>query len=236
MPSLYKPLIIGSMLMVFQQFCGVNAVLLYDSGIFKSAGVTNSSHISLSVGASQVVATAIGCLIVDRTGRKKLLFLGGIVMGVTLLLLGLYYDLADINSPKAKKISIFGNYSHTVPVHQISWLAVLSVVIFIVMFSIGWGPLPWVLMSEIFPPRARGLACGMVTLVSWTLVFTVTYFFNQMTESLSLQGTFLFFAFSSFMSVLYTLRFVPETKGKSLEEIELIFNRGARSRDELSQI
>lgn len=235
MPGLYKPLIIGSMLMVFQQFVGVNAVLFYDSEIFSSAGFTNSNQVSLLVGGSQVVATAIGCLIVDRTGRKKLLFLSGMVMGVTLLLLGVYYDLASINNPKAKKVSIFGKYSHTVPEDQISWMAILSVVIFIVMFSIGWGPLPWLLMSEIFPPRARGLACGMVTLVNWTLVFVITKTFDQMTKSLSLQGTFWFFAFNSFMSVLYTLCFVPETKGKSLEEIELIFNRGARSREELSQ-
>lgn len=235
MPSLYKPLIIGSMLMVFQQFVGVNAVLLYDSEIFSSAGLTSSSKVSLLVGGSQVVATTIGCFIVDRTGRKKLLFLSGIVMGVMLLLLGMYYDLASINNLEAKKVSIFGKYSHTVPEDQISWMAILSVVVFIVMFSIGWGPLPWVLMSEIFPPRARGLACGMVTLVNWTSVFVITKTFDQMTKSLSSQGTFWFFGFNSFMSVLYTLCFVPETKGKSLEEIELIFNRGARSREELSQ-
>ena len=235
MPSLYKPLIIGSMLMVFQQFSGVNAILFYDSKIFSSAGFTNSDGVSLLVGASQVVATAIGCLIVDRTGRKKLLFIGGIVMGVTLFLLGMYYDLASINNKEAKKVSVFGKYSHTVPKDHISWMAILSVVIFIVMFSIGWGPLPWVLMSEIFPPRARGLGCGMVTLVNWSLVFAITITFDQMTKSLSQQGTFWFFAFSSFMSVLYTLCFVPETKGKSLEEIELVFNRGARSREELSQ-
>ena len=235
MPSLYKPLIIGSMLMVFQQFVGVNAVLFYDSEIFSSAGFTSPDYVSLLVGGSQVVATAIGCLIVDRTGRKRLLFYGGIVMGVTLLLLGVYYDLASIDSNPAKKVSIFGKYSHTVPEDQISWMAILSVVIFIVMFSLGWGPLPWVLMSEIFPPRARGLACGMVTLVNWTSVFVITKAFPQMRKSLSLQGTFWFFAFCSFMSVLYTLFFVPETKGKSLEEIELIFNRGARSREELSQ-
>ena len=235
MPSLYKPLIIGSMLMVFQQFSGVNAILFYDSKIFSSAGLTNSAEVSLLVGASQVVATAIGCLIVDRTGRKKLLFIGGIVMGVTLFLLGMYYDLASINNKEAKKVSIFGKYSHTVPEDHISWMAILSVVIFIVMFSIGWGPLPWVLMSEIFPPRARGLGCGMVTLVNWSLVFAITRTFDEMTESLSQQGTFWFFAFSSFMSVLYTLCFVPETKGKSLEEIELVFNRGARSREEISQ-
>ena len=223
------------MLMVFQQFVGVNAVLLYDSQIFSSAGVTNPSKVSLWVGASQVIATTIGCLIVDRTGRKKLLFLGGIVMGVSLVLLGVYYDLASIDNNEAKKVSIFGKYSHTVPEDQISWMAILSVVIFIVMFSIGWGPLPWVLMSEIFPPRARGLACGMVTWVNWTLVFVITNTFARMTESLSPQGTFWFFAFFSFMSVLYTFCFVPETKGKSLEEVELIFNRGARSREELSQ-
>ena len=235
MPGLYKPLIIGSMLMVFQQFCGVNAVLFFDAEIFSTAGFKDSNEVSLSVAAAMFVATGIGCLIVDKSGRKILLFSGGIVMGISLLLLGVFYDLARINSDIANKVSIFQKYSHTIPSGHISWLAILSAIIYIVMFSLGWGPLPWLLMSEIFSPRTRGFASGIVTLVNWSLVFVIAMSFDKMKNSMSPQGAFWFFAFISFMSALYTLFFVPETKGKSLEEIEMIFTRGAKSADELAQ-
>ena len=229
MPGLYKPLIIGCTLMVFQQFCGVNAVLFFDSEIFSPAGFKDSNEVSLSVAGAMFVATGIGCIIVDKSGRKILLFSGGIVMGISLLLLGVYFDLARINSDIANKVSIFKEYSHTIPPDHISWLAVLSAIIYIVMFSVGWGPLPWLLMSEIFSPRTRGFASGIVTLVNWSLVFVIAMSFKSMKNSMSPQGAFWFFAFISFLSALYTLFFVPETKGKSLEEIELIFTRGASS-------
>ena len=199
-PGLYRPLVIGTFLMVFQQFCGVNAVLFFDAKIFFSAGLTNAKAVSLSVGGAQVLATVISCLMVDKLGRRLLLMIGSISMFVCTLLLGVYYDIAEIPLEEGqKRISIFGgSVSHSVPLNHISWLAVLCVIFYIIVFSLGWGPLPWLLMSEIFPPRARGFASGIVTFVNWLLVFVVTKTF------------FVFFC-------------VPETKGKSLEEIEKIF-------------
>jgi len=230
-PGLYKPLIIGSLMMVFQQFCGINAVLFFDADIFQSAGFNDAKAVALSVAGSQVVATAIACLIVDKSGRKVLLMIGGLAMAISLLLLGIYYDIAKIPlAPGEKTISIFGHASHSVPLGQISWLAIVSVIVYIIVFSLGWGPLPWLLMSEIFPPRARGFASGMVTLVNWTLVFVVTKTFNLMTLTFYKQGTFWFFGAFSLASFFFVMFFVPETKGKTLEEIELMFTQGSSRR------
>ena len=144
-------------------------------------------------------------------------------MAVSNILLGVYFDLVKIPDGGGKTISIFGKYSHTIPLAHISWLAVTCTIGFIIFFSLGWGALPWLLMSEIFPPRVRGSASSFVTLVNWLLVFVVTNSFHYMLATFYEQGTFWFFAFFSFLSFLYTYFCVPETKGKTLEEIEQMF-------------
>ena len=222
-PGIYRPLIVGCMLMVFQQFCGINVILFYCAKIFKSAGFSNAEGVSLSVAGAQVVATVLACLLVDKSGRRVLLMVGGIAMSASNLLLGVYFDLADIPDAPGHQISIFGKFSHTVPLPDISWLAITCNIGFIVFFSLGWGPLPWLLMSEIFPPRVRGAASSVVTLVNWVLVFVVTNSFPYMLQVMHEQGTFWFFAVFSFLSFVYTYLCVPETKGKTLEEIEQIF-------------
>jgi len=210
-PSLYKPLIIGSIMMVFQQFCGINVVLFYNAHIFQSAGFNDSKAVALSSAGSLVVATGISCLIVDKSGRRILLMIGAIAMTVTLLLLGIYYDIAKITLISGEKtISIFGNASHSVELSQISWLAIVSVIIYIFVFSLGWGPIPWLLMSEIFPTRARGFAGGAVTLFNWTLGFVVVKTFNAMTLSFYKQGTFWFFGVFLLGIFFFLMFFVPD--------------------------
>ena len=210
--------------MIFQQFCGINVILFYCAKIFDTAGFENGEAVALGVAGSQVIATVVACLIVDKSGRRILLIIGGIVMSISNLLLGVFFDIAKLPNDE-KQISIFGKYAHSIPLSEISWLAIVCVITFIVFFSLGWGPLPWLLMSEIFPPRVRGVASGFVTLVNWVFVFIVTNSFHGMLGTLHEQGTFWFFAGFCFVSFLYTLFFVPETKGKTLEEIEKIFYR-----------
>lgn len=212
------------MLMVFQQFCGINIILFYCAKIFDIAGFKNAELVSLAVAGAQVAATAIACVSVDKSGRRILLLAGGIVMAISNFLMGVFFDIAKLpKDPDNPQISIFGKYSHSVPLSDISWLAIVCVIAFVVFFSLGWGPLPWLLMSEIFPPRVRGIASGFVTLVNWMFVFVVTNTFHQMLGSMHEQGTFWFFAVFSFVGFLYTYFAVPETRGKTLEEIEQIF-------------
>lgn len=222
-PALYRPLVIGALAMVFQQFCGINAIITYCDSIFKSASVHNSSLISIIVSLIQIVFTLIACLIVDKSGRRLLLMVGGFCMFVVLFLLGVYYDITIFDDKSDGQIDIF--HRRTVPVSEISWLAITCVIVFIIMFSLGWGPIPWMLMSELFPPKARDVAGAFVNVVNWLSAFLIMKLFPQMKDTFKDQGTFWFYAGFSLLSFLFTLFFVPETKGKTLEEIERYFIR-----------
>ena len=225
-PALYKPLIIGVMAMVFQQFCGINAVIGYCAEIFESASVHNSSLVSIITSVVQIVFTMIACLIVDKLGRRVLLMVGGFFMFVVMFILGVYYDITIFDSHNPGQMDIF--HHRTIPVSKISWLAITCVMIFIVMFSLGWGPIPWMLMGELFPPKARDVAGAVCNVANWLSAFLIMKFFPQMKEGLKAQGVFWFYAGFSLLSFLFTLFFVPETKGKTLEEIEEHFNRKKR--------
>ena len=220
-PSLYKPLLIGIMVMVFQQFCGINAVLGYCEDIFRFANVKNSSLVSIVTSVTLIVFTMVSCLVVDKCGRRLLLVLGGFFMFIVMFVLGLYFDITVFESPLPGQIDIFNH--RTVPVNQISWLAVMCILIFMVMFSLSWGPISWILMTELFPPKAYGMAGAACNVTSWLGGFIVMKFFPVMKSSLRAQGTFWFYAGFSCLSFLFAYFFIPETKGKSLEEIEKYF-------------
>ena len=222
-PGIYRPLIVGCMMMVGQQFCGITVILFYCAKIFKLAGFSNAEFVSLSVAGAQVVATVLACLLVDKSGRRVLLMVGGVSMSLCNLLLGVFFDLAKIPDTDGHQISVFGKFSHTVPLENISWLAITCNIGCIMFFSLGWGPIPWLLMGEIFPPRVRGAASSVVTLVNFVLIFVVTNSFPYMLETMYGQGTFWFFAVFCLIIFVYTYFCVPETKGKTLEEIEQIF-------------
>jgi SP family facilitated glucose transporter-like MFS transporter 8 len=106
---------------------------------------------------------------------------------------------------------------------SLSWLALFSLISYIVAYSIGWGPVPMLLVSEIFPSRARGLAASIAMLVNWVLAFCVTRYFAAMQVAFGLDGCFLLFACACIIAVIFVAKSVPETKGRSLEEIEHYF-------------
>lgn len=227
-PALLKPLIIGIFMMIFQQMSGVNAILFYSESIFKEAGINNADLISVLFSLSQFVATGFACLVVDRAGRRILLLIGGFGMCICNICLGVYYDLKgnNSNSTSTESSSTLESISHSVPAEHISWLAIGGALLFIILFSLGWGPLPWLLMSEVFPPRAKGLASSICTLINWLFVFIVTKNFNSMIHAFTEEGTFWFFAGWCLLSFIFVYLKVPETKGKTLEEIGHYFSEG----------
>ena len=229
-PSLRKPLVVGIFLMVFQQMSGVNAIMFYAAKIFKEAGIDKPLMVSDIFGLTQFVATAVACLIVDRSGRRILLLVGAFGMCLCQVCLGVYYDIkkspTNTTSEKAVAFQSVDSLYHSVPVEHITGLAIASALVFIAFFSIGWGPLPWLLMSEIFPPRAKGLASSICTLINWFFVFLVTKLFPQMIDALTEQGTFWFFGGCCLLSFIFVYFLVPETRGKTLEDIEHYFSEG----------
>uniref|UniRef100_A0A8C5R5J6 Solute carrier family 2, facilitated glucose transporter member 8 n=1 Tax=Leptobrachium leishanense TaxID=445787 RepID=A0A8C5R5J6_9ANUR len=231
-PSIYKPFLIGILLMFFQQFTGINAIMFYADTIFEEANFKNSSLASVIVGVIQVVFTAIAALIMDKAGRKVLLVISGVTMGISAVLFGVYFKIAAVAiNNSSESLLLKATVLPPSPADHLEWLALASMALFIMGFALGWGPIPWLIMSEIFPLRARGIASGVCVVTNWGCAFLVTKEFHDLLDTLTTYGTFWFFAGFCVLNVLFTIIYVPETKGKTLEQIEIYFQRSPQSQD-----
>ncbi|XP_060126371.1 solute carrier family 2, facilitated glucose transporter member 8 isoform X2 [Zootoca vivipara] len=227
-PAIYKPFLIGIAMMFFQQVSGINAIMFYAETIFEEAKFKESGAASIIVGSIQVFFTAVAALIIDRKGRKVLLVVSGFIMAVSAAIFAIYCKMAlpvPINSSHANSPSSPLSAAVVEEEHHLAWLAVLSLGLFVMGFALGWGPIPWLLMSEIFPLRARGVAGGACVLTNWLMAFLITKEFHDLMVFLTPHGTFWLFCAMCFSNVLFTILCVPETRGKSLEEIEAYFQR-----------
>lgn len=146
----------------------------------------------------------MSAIIVDKAGRKPLLFLSDLFMAISTAFLGLYFYLQSINYD----------------VSSITWLPILSISVFTMMFAIGYGPIPWVFIGEVFPPRISGYASSIITLFNWVGVFVVTRTFSPLKDNLGNHGAFWTYAVISAIGTLFVYFLVPETKGKSVEQIQ----------------
>lgn len=204
-----RALIIALGLMIFQQLSGVNAVIFYTGDIFTAAGSTMDPKIAtIIVGVVQVVVTYISSTVVDRLGRKVLLLLSASVMGLCLAVLGSYFYIKEGGD-----------------VSDLGWLPLLCVAVYIVVFSLGFGPLPWLMMGEVFAPNIKGAASSIAVCTNWTLTFAVTFSFGKLVDGLGEEWTFWLFAIICGIATLFVYYVVPETKGKTLSEIQCILNR-----------
>lgn len=203
-----RALIIALGVMIFQQLSGINAVIFYSGDIFKAAGSTLDPKVAtIIVGVVQVVVTYISSAVVDRVGRKVLLLLSASIMGLCLAILGLYFCLK-----KGDDVSGIG------------WMPLLCVTVYIVMFSLGFGPLPWLMMGEVFAPNVKGAASSIAVCTNWTLTFIVTFSFGKLVDGLGEDWTFWLFAIICGIATVFIYCLVPETKGKTLSEIQRILN------------
>lgn len=204
-----KSFIIAYGLMFFQQLSGVNVVIFYTNSIFEKANTgLNPSYSTIIVGVMQVLAVFVSTLIVDRAGRRILLLISIIFLCLTSCTLGIYFYLLK----------------NEVDVNSIKWLPLVSVCIFIIMFNMGFGPLPWMMMGEIFAPEVKSVAASSACLFNWILVFIVTKFFSDLSKTIDLDATFWLFAVICLIGTFFVYFIVPETKGKSLEEIQRELN------------
>jgi SP family sugar porter-like MFS transporter len=194
-----KILLCGIIIAVLQQWCGINVIFNYAQEIFASAGYDVSDILFNIVitGITNVVFTFVGMYTVDRLGRRSLLLFGSIGLAIIYALLGLSYYL------------------------HISGIAVLVLVMTAIgCYAMTLAPVVWVVISEIFPMRVRGMAIGVSTFFLWTACFVLTYTFPLLNNALKASGTFWLYGIICVFGYLYIYKNLPETKGKSLEEIE----------------
>ncbi len=204
------PLIVGVALAVFQQVTGINTVIYYAPSIFQHAGLSSTSVSILAtagVGLVNVIMTVVAMRLLDSAGRRALLLWGLAGMIAMLLLLAAGFAVG------------VGGW--------VAWITVGGVAAYVGFFAIGLGPVFWLLISEIFPLAVRGRGMSVATVANWGSNFAVTLVFPKMVEALGSAGTFLIFAVLTIGALLFTWRVVPETKGRSLEEIETQMERGA---------
>ncbi|XP_048834954.1 solute carrier family 2, facilitated glucose transporter member 8 [Brienomyrus brachyistius] len=220
-PGIYKPLLVGVLMMLFQQLTGINAIMFYAETIFEDAHFKNSDVASVIVGTFQVIFTALAAVVMDRAGRKVLLIVSGVAMAISTAVFGVYFRLSGPNPSNSSDFN--PPLVSDGPQTDLSWLALTSMGVFITGFAIGWGPIPWLVMSEIFPTPVRGLASSVCVLTNWSAAFVVTKTFQDLTNLLSNAGTFWLFSAFCALNVVFTIFCVPETKGKTLEEIQARF-------------
>ncbi|KAK6924369.1 Major facilitator, sugar transporter-like [Dillenia turbinata] len=202
------PLMVGIGLLVLQQISGINAVLFYSSNIFERAGVSSSNVATFSLGILQVVATGITTWLVDRAGRRLLLMVSSVGMFVSLLLVTISFFLEHILSADSFLYSMLGTVS------------LVGIVALVVSFSLGVGAIPWIIMSEILPVNIKSLAGSIATLANWMTSWVVTMTANLLL-SWSDWGTFGLYTLMAALTVTFVNLWVPETRGRSLEEIQV---------------
>ena len=152
----------------------------------------------------QFIATFVSVMVVDKLGRRLLLLVSATVMAAATIAMGVYFYLKD----------------HGGNVSNLGWLPVCSLCVFIVMFSIGFGPVPWLMMGELFSSDIKGVAGSIAGTTNWVLAFIVTKTFVDLRIALGSGETFWLFSGITLVGVLFVFVFVPETKGKSLNEIQ----------------
>jgi len=194
-----KPLIAALGLMIIQQFCGINAIIYYSTSIFSAsgAGMADAFISTVIVGFVNMIFTIVAISFVDKAGRRPLLIIG---------LIGQFFALSTV-------AILFGNGSE-------SSILLIAVLVFIASFAMSIGPIGWLFASEVFPSRYRGRAMSLASFTIWVSTYIVAQMFPILNEGIGASATFWIFAGVSLFGIFFVLKMVPETKGKTLEEIE----------------
>jgi sugar porter (SP) family MFS transporter len=208
-----RPLVIGVLLAVLQQFTGINAIIYYADKIFAAAGYVSPKSQSLAtlwaIGAVNVVATFIAVAWVDRFGRRPLLLAGSVGMGASLVVVGAMFQ--RMGATPATGSSVTGA------------VTLVALIAFIASFAFSLGPVVWTIINEIFPSHIRGKAVAVATGANWFAAWLVSQFFLSLVGLITEAGTFWLFAACCAATFVFVHRFVPETKGESLEDVQRLW-------------
>ncbi|XP_075534584.1 facilitated trehalose transporter Tret1-like [Dermacentor variabilis] len=208
--SFSLPLAYTLLLMFFQQFCGINVITFYAVKIFESSGSEiSAADCTIMLGVVQVISSLAASLLIDRAGRRSLMLVSSLVVTASLTVLGLFYYYKDMDSGEFR--------------HRYRYVPLASLTAYIAAFCLGIGPVPWVVMGEILSPRARGLSTGVSTAFCFFCEFLITKEFHDLVRLFNFSGLFWMFALVTVVQLIFVYTCIPETKGKSLEDISQIF-------------
>lgn len=213
-PLLRPAMIVGIGLAIAQQITGINTVIYYAPTIFRFAGLSSASVAilaSVGVGVVNVVLTVVAMQLIDRVGRRPLLLVSLAGMSLSLFVLGLAFSLPQLSG-------------------SLGWIAVASLMVYVGSFAVGLGPVFWLMLSEIYPLRIRGRAMSVGTVANWSANLLVALSFLTLTQVLGKPATFWLYGVISIVAWFFAFFLVPETKGRSLEEIEAHWRAGKHPR------
>ncbi len=198
-----RMLVVGVGLAIFQQIVGINTVIYYAPTILKFAGQHDTGALTQSVyiGCTNVFFTIVAILLLDRLGRRFFLIGGTTILTVALVGLGLFFASGGVRGAAP-------------------WLALACLLVYIMGFAVGLGPVFWLMISEIFPIQMRGPAMAVCTMFNWGLNFAISYTFLTLTDAITKQGAFWLYAFFGACALVFFVTLVPETKDRSLEQIQ----------------
>lgn len=202
-PWVRPMLVVGIGLAVFQQFVGINTVIYYAPTIIKSTGLQDVASVlaTVGIGVVNVLMTVVAILVIDRIGRKPLLLIGLVGMFISLGIIGSAFAVSGLSG-------------------IISWVTLIGLMLYIASFAVSFGPLLWVMLPEIFPLNARGSGTGISALSNWVANFIVAQAFLPLVGLIGRSAVFWILAGICIIAALFVYFVVPETRGRSLEQIE----------------
>lgn len=215
--GLYPIVWVGLALSIFQQFVGINVIFYYSNILWQAVGFSESGSFVITVITSviNIVTTLIAIASVDRFGRKPLLLIGSAGMAITLATMAVIFGTASVNAEGNPVLS-----GAAAPI------ALVAANLFVVAFGMSWGPVVWVLLGEMFPNRIRGAALSMAAAGQWVANWLITVSFPSL-KDFSLGVAYGFYALCAVLSFIFVSKWVRETKGQSLEDMDAFLETGS---------
>ncbi|MET0807407.1 MAG: sugar porter family MFS transporter [Pseudoxanthomonas sp.] len=207
-----RPIVwVGVGLATFQQLVGINVVFYYGAVLWQAVGFSENDALLINVlsGALSIGACVIALVLIDRVGRKPLLWIGSVGMAVSLALVTYAFASASVDS--AGKLALSDS---------MGMLALVAANVYVVFFNMSWGPVMWVMLGEMFPNQIRGSGLAVAGAAQWTSNFAITLSFPVLLASIGLAGAYGLYTLAALVSVFFVLAYVHETKGRELEQMQ----------------
>jgi sugar porter (SP) family MFS transporter len=207
-----RPIVwVGIGLATFQQLVGINVVFYYGAVLWQAVGFSENDALLINVlsGALSIGACLVTIALIDKVGRKPLLWIGSLGMAVTLGLVTIAFATGSLDANGTLQLS-----------DSMGMLALVAANAYVVFFNASWGPVMWVMLGEMFPNQIRGSGLAVAGLFQWGSNFAITMTFPIMLAGIGLAATYGFYALSALISMFFVLRYVHETRGRELEQME----------------